>query len=111
MRSRITVPKLILPVALIVIGVTCLCPIIRKSFPESDREETGSLARGTIPNVPSNKEYDPFADPPMDPPASDPNNPRIKAKFVESGSGTEELAFDWIVTPFSWEDENDSSEN
>lgn len=44
--------------------------------------------------------YDPFSDDPQ----STERVPSVvaKTKFVEIGSGTEELGFDWIVSPFEF---------
>ena len=49
--------------------------------------------------------FDPFADPPHTD-SSEPSPTQITVNYVEVGSGTEELTFDWITSPFQAEPDN-----
>lgn len=55
----------------------------------------------TEPESGSQSETDPFSPDYIPGKQEEQSRPKIIAKFVECGSSQEELAFDWIVSPFS----------
>jgi hypothetical protein len=100
MRGRMRFTNPILPLAIIVTGIACISSLVRSYFWKTERIDSSIPVKGAIQTFQSEMEYDPFADPPMNPPVFDPNHRRIKAKFVEIGSGTESLKHDWIIDSF-----------
>lgn len=85
--------------------IICFSALIRTGFQRMNHDQSRISEKDRALPGRSDEEYDPFADPTMEPPTGEVN---ITAKFVETGSGTEELGFDWIVTPFSLANESNS---
>jgi hypothetical protein len=111
MRGRMPFPDPFLPMIIIAAGIGYLSSLLPACFKKLDGDESGLSLECMIPTARDGKHYDPFADPPMAEPKDSRETVKITTKFVEITSGTEELGFDWIVAPFSWERKNHSSEN
>ena len=99
MKGRMPFPDPITPMVLVAVAITALFSTCFRFLqnraspePKPQIEETAS----------GDEEYDPFTN---EIPKRDNSVPgiAIKTKFVEIGSGTEELSFDWIVAPFDFE--------
>lgn len=95
MKGRMPFPDPIMPVLLVAVVITTVFSTCARYFQNRAAKEP----RAQIEEVTSeDRDYDPFSDEPQ----PDERVPSIviKTKFVEIGSGTEELGFDWIVSPF-----------
>lgn len=86
------------PVLIVAVLGTCLFDFFHSCFQNTDRTESRVPAEENTPTDHGSESFDPFADPPMENP--EPVSIKIRTKFVEAGSGTEELGIDWIVSPF-----------
>jgi len=101
MRGRMPFPIPFLPALAVAIVISAILPTLLKMcgrLGQDDHDRGSSLpAETTNPDLSSE---DPFSDQPGEPATTSRTaEVAIKAKFVEYGSRTEELPFDWIV-PF-----------
>lgn len=101
MRGRMSFPVPFLPSIIVVSVFGYLSSLVPACFRKLDNDEPSLSSEATMPTAPDGKQYDPFANPPMDDPEDSRETVEITTKFVEISSGTEELEFDWIVAPFS----------
>jgi hypothetical protein len=99
MRGRMPYPMPFIPMLIVAFLIAAIFPTLLKMCRQQEIiQDSGD------PSVPEQTENqnllieDPFAEMPTYTQQTD--KVRITTKFVEVGSGTEELAFDWIRSPF-----------
>ena len=92
-------------ILLIFSSIFLICSSCEKPTGGDSQGVSSTESSGTPKEVETVNNTDPFS--PNFKPGREDKSIVIKTKFVEIGSGTEELGFDWIDAPF--EDQSDGS--